>query len=43
MNAELTKLGVVTGKAVAVSIMNDKLIETLQLHREKVLFCSYLI
>ncbi|EJD75293.1 hypothetical protein LOAG_17521 [Loa loa] len=35
MNSELSKLGVVTGKAVAVSIMNDKLLETLQLHREK--------
>ncbi|KAM3724687.1 Pericentriolar material 1 protein [Dirofilaria immitis] len=35
MNSELSKLGVVTGKAVAVSIMNDKLLETLQLHHEK--------
>ncbi|VBB29804.1 unnamed protein product [Acanthocheilonema viteae] len=35
MNSELSKLGVVTGNAVAVSIMNDKLLETLQLHREK--------
>uniref|UniRef100_A0A0R3S0I1 Kinesin-related protein 4-like n=1 Tax=Elaeophora elaphi TaxID=1147741 RepID=A0A0R3S0I1_9BILA len=35
MNSELSKLGAVKGKAVAVSIMNDKLLETLQLHRDK--------
>uniref|UniRef100_A0A915PSC8 Uncharacterized protein n=1 Tax=Setaria digitata TaxID=48799 RepID=A0A915PSC8_9BILA len=35
MNNELSKLGVLTGKAVAVSAVNDKLLETLQLHHEK--------
>ncbi|VDM99519.1 unnamed protein product [Thelazia callipaeda] len=35
LNEELSKLGTVTSKAVAASIMNDKLLEAFQLHHQK--------
>lgn len=38
---ELTNLKNVSGRAVAASLINDKLLETLQLHREKVNFHAF--